>query len=453
MRENRVARLVKTELNIEKLWNIWQPIKLKKKQDQILIERSEGLSKCVIEVTSNVKYGPLTTEAQKVLYALFKIFEEQNYSPEIQFSVHRVARMLEKGWSKAVKVGIEVCLYQLRGTLFVMTNYFYDSETKTTLKLIETFTLLSDLKIARQENDGHVTTEECYCKFHELIQKNLKNNYVKPVILDVVIEIGDDGIAQVVYTHLDLILSETNPYKRRAERLFKELNLVGERYKKLSYRRETLARIIKILEGKRLSKGGTLHLTLELTVDQKDYNLICERVDSPQASKNSKEKQSKIPLQDEDHTNRATSKELPLEEEFVKLFFRNFKVRRNEVTKKEVAQAKACIDSYQLNLKECQYIIDYTLLAADKTNYKPEYFGGILQYIGEAIEQYRNTGKHKANGNTENSSRDCSLCHFTDGYLYITYENGVTDRINCCHDEQAIKNMVEENKFRVGICD
>lgn len=452
MKEPKIDHFIKTELNIEKLWNIWQPIKLKKKRDQILIERSEGLSKCIIEVTSNAKYGPLTTEAQKVLYALFKIFEEQNYSSEIEFSIHKIARMLEKGWSDTVKIGIEVCLYQLRGTLFVMTNYFYDSETKTTLKLIETFTLLSDLKIARQDNDGHVTTEACYCKFHELIQKNLKNNYVKPLLLDVVIEIGDDGIAQLIYTHLDLILSETNPYKRRAERLFKELNLVGEGYKKLSYRKETLERIIRTLEGKPLSKGGALHLSIELAVDQKDYNLVCARIEK--GGKNFPKKQeTKSTIADwenNDATNLIDSYQLPLEEELLQLFFIAFKVRRKKATEKEFAQAKELIDGHQLNLKECQHLINYSLLAAKQTNYKPQYFGGIIQYVEDALSQYRH--KDNANGNRQNSSNGCSLCQFTDGYLYITYENGTTDRISCPHDQEAIKNMAENNGYQVGLC-
>src|SRR5437773_1480127 len=72
---------IRPELNLEKWPAIWQPAQSRNKLNEIVIERTitqldKNKLSAKVEVTANSKYGPLTTEDQKIYYALQKLWEE-----------------------------------------------------------------------------------------------------------------------------------------------------------------------------------------------------------------------------------------------------------------------------------------------------------------------------------------------------------------------------------------
>ena len=60
--------IVRPELNLEKWPGIWQPARSISKSDEIILERKriDGVSR--VEMIASSRYGPPTTETQKVIY-------------------------------------------------------------------------------------------------------------------------------------------------------------------------------------------------------------------------------------------------------------------------------------------------------------------------------------------------------------------------------------------------
>jgi hypothetical protein len=294
---------VRPELNLEKWPAIWQPAQSRNKLTEIVIERTitqpdKSKISAKVEVTANSKYGPLTTEDQKVYYTLQKLWEETARPRRIQFSRRKIAKTLGREWGANVSKAISDSLLRLRSTLFIWTDAYYDSTTKKTFKYLNTFNILSELKIVEEKTDGHTTTEDCYCEFQELIYNNLQNGYTKPLLLNTLISF-EDGIAQILYTYLDLIMADKNHYERRTKELFEDLQLKGEKYIYLSCRKSVLERIFPKLQGRELSKGGILSLALAKTKDSQDYKMIVDI--NYQNSLHVPDKQDKQDKQDIDH--------------------------------------------------------------------------------------------------------------------------------------------------------
>lgn len=221
--EARTLEKVRSDLNLEK-WSIWQPSNSRSKKTRTLsreITTSTG-DKLVSEVTIGYvdKIGTITTEDQKTCYALIKIWEE-NGKPleETFFSLRRLAKILNKKWGTNVIQATTNSLTRLRTVPLILNNAYYDSTSKETLESLETFNILEDLKIVKKKRDGHITHEGGYFKLNDFIIKNILNRHSKPVLLNTVLNFRSE-IAQLMYTHADLILFRRNRYERRTQELF-----------------------------------------------------------------------------------------------------------------------------------------------------------------------------------------------------------------------------------------
>ncbi|MBL8193824.1 MAG: hypothetical protein JNM06_08560 [Blastocatellia bacterium] len=468
------ALLVRPELNFEKWPGIWQPTKSNNKLYEIVLERKTTDSISKVEITANSKYGPLTTEAQKILYALYKISEERGHPRRLLFSRRKIARILKKIWCKKTREIIEKALYQLRSTLFVLKNVFYDAFNKKKVGFLKTFTILSDLEMNDEEINGHVSKEACYCEFNEYIYNNLLNNYVKPTLLDVVLSFGEDGIAQSFYSHFDLLLANTNIYKRPIEKSFQDINLIGKEYQKLSIMKRTFERIKPKLNGKRLSSGGTLEVGLEKTItgydlvglkrtDGIDKNLATnvsktestvEEV-SPSLKKRIEKLSKAIPEEptvknvnnDVLKTNNVRNESAKeLIELFAKRFFNLEKVR---ATSKELNQAKQLIKDF--GFETSKYIIGYAYNQACLTNYKIGQFGAIVEYAGRGAAQYEKDTKIKE------SQQKLANCQFCNGSSYIDVIINETKRTNhklkCPHNLEQIETISKEKQIKLRLAD
>ena len=466
---NIISTVVRPELNLEKWPGIWQPSRSNAKLNKIVLKRknTDG-SIATIEITANSEYGALTTETQKIIYGLFKISEEECHPRRVAFSRRRVARKIDKKWGTSAAEIIDKGLYQLRSTLFVMKNVFYDAINKKTVSVIKTFNILSELEMTDEKIDGRITKEACYCEFNDYIYNNLVNNYVKPVFLDTFLSFGDDGIAQLLYSHFDLMLSKSNEYRRLTKNIFSDINLVGKEYQKVSIRKRTLERIKGKLDGKKLSSGGVLRLRFEETVKDKDYELVAikelipmavsEQInieDKKQLSEADKKRIEKLakamPIQPK-RTDKINNETLGNEsvKELVQLFHKKFFNLENvKINSKEVNQASELIKEHGVSVSK--YIIDYTYNQAKETNYKVGQFGAVLEYAGRGAAQYEKDFKRKQQIERLDS---CSLCS---GLIYvdiIVIENGKEhfSKFKCPHDLEKLEILAKEKevKFRLA---
>ena len=224
---------IRPELNIEK-WSIWQPANARNQELKERVFEREFQSPDGTRVTGRLTIAPttkgdLTTEDQKVYYGLVKLWEEKgrpvSFTP---FSLRRLAKILKRAWNAKTKDSLVKSLVRLRGTLFVWEKAFEDGSKKQRLSLVNPFNILNDLKVIHRESDGHVTVEGGYFRFDEAILRNLAVNHTKPVLFDVILSFNSD-LAQILYTYLDLILSDKTTYERRTKESLRiwDLSVMG----------------------------------------------------------------------------------------------------------------------------------------------------------------------------------------------------------------------------------
>lgn len=383
MKKEKAVERIYPELNLEK-WSIWQPANSRHKLEQLTMER--GFAQ--VKVSSNSEFGPLTTEDQKVYYALIKLFWETFWKSDGQipertyFSDRQVAKILRKKWNgtKVPKSIIE-SLYRLRFTAFIWKNSYYDSTTKGAINFLDTFTILSELKIAQREVDGAVNKEAGYFRFYDLVAKNLLNGHTKPLLFESLLGFKSD-IAQMLYTHLDLVMAHRNNYERRTKELFfDDLQLKGEVYKKLSERKRKLEPALKELRDIHLTTGILTSVSLEKTKDGEDYKLVVRK--SPFTPSRKAARPEDKPDRQEAARDQTTLQAEALVKHFYKLF--HPEIKKVSPSQKELGQARTLIREH--GFEKANYIVDFSRKAAQQTNYKPQTFGGILQYGPTALAE------------------------------------------------------------------
>jgi len=268
------ADRISAERNIEKWPAIWQTAKAHLNPEARHFEREIELADGR-RVKSKVKVGftdegVLTTEDQRTYYALIKQWQENRYSDEhVAFSIRKLARLLQrKGWGSNVIDSITHSLRTLRVTPFTWTNSYHDAATGQELEEELFFNILSELKIVRRKTDGHITYEGGYYRFNDFLIHNLLARHTKPVLLDTMLKFQSE-VAQLLYTHIDLILFDKRQYERRTKELFDELGIRGIAYKNASNRKQKLVRALQELNGVRLTSGWVSEARIERTADKK----------------------------------------------------------------------------------------------------------------------------------------------------------------------------------------
>lgn len=393
MKEKKSVERIYPELNLEK-WSIWQPANSRNQLKELMLQReitapNGDIISAQVEVSFNSKFGPLTTEDQKVYYALIKLWQDNERSTEqVSSSTRRLARILKRRWGTKVCESITQSLYRLRFTAFVWRNSYYDSVKKETVEILDAFNILSELKIARRGVDGAVNTEVGHFRFYDLIAHNLLNGYTKPLLLESVIGFKSE-IAQMLYSHLDLIMADKSHYERRTKDLFDDLQLKGEAYKNPSARKRKLEKAIRELKGVQLTTGIVTSVALGKTKDGKDHKLVVQKGPLT-ASRKAAKQEGKQDRQEFPPTKDQTTLQA---EKLVKHFYRLFHPNAKEAhpSPKEISQAMTLIA--QQDYEKAMYIVDFSHKAAPETNYKPQTFGGILQYGPKAIAEYERREK------------------------------------------------------------
>jgi hypothetical protein len=348
--------------------------------------------------------GTLTTEDQKTYYALVKHWEEAGKFEDrpVFFSLKRLAKLLEKKWGTNVIDALTQSLTRLRITPLIWTNSYQDSGSNKTVEVIEPFNILSDLKIVRSKIDGHVTKQAGYFRFNDYILRNLHANLTKPLLFETVISFRSE-IAQILYTYLDLILSDKTMFERRTKELFDELGLEGKAYRNPSNRKQVLDRAFAELTGAPLTTGRIVSIILEATKDEKDYKLVVRKgklvvlpkinhyreshppftrpAEVPQGGKRKDSPDHiRLPKRAEDELQHQAS-------DLVRHFYEVFHTGKNfQISSKATGQAISLITQY--GFEESQYIVDFAHQEAPKTNFDIQTFGGIIQYSARAVADF-----------------------------------------------------------------
>jgi hypothetical protein len=378
---------IRPELNVEK-WSIWQPANARTGVPrERLIERQVTLpngNKVTAKLTvSPTTKGDLTTRDQRVYYALVKQWQDRggksDYTP---FSMQALARHLKMAWGQSTIDSLRGSLSRLRGTLFEWEQAFEDKTTGRVLKLLDTFNLLSDLKIVSTSDDGKVNREVGYFRFNDAVLKNLLANHTKPVLFHVVLSFKSD-IAQIFYTHLDLVLADKTSFERRSKELFEQLGLDSKEYRYVSVRKRVLERIMPELEGKPVTTGKIISLRLELTKDKSDIKVVVRKgkVTPAIAEDVLEEPTPKIlalPVQSE-HARKA--------EELVR-YFHNVFHGAKDCFPTGRAQDQAATLIARHGEDKARYIVEYAHKEAPKTKFKAATFGAVMNYETRAIKDF-----------------------------------------------------------------
>jgi hypothetical protein len=380
--------LVRSELNIEKWPGMWKPAKSKNRPAVRVLERDIALpggGRMTARVELGFTHlGELTTEDQRTYYALVKQWEISGRPKEQTFfSIRGLARFLNKKWGTNVVDAVTQSLRRLRATPFTWQNAYRDGVSKDTLEVIDTFSILSELKIIRQKTDGHVSKEAGYFRFNDFITRNLLARHTKPVLFETILKFQSE-VAQLVYSHVDLLMADKRHYERRSRELFENLGLKGKEYARLYERKRILARALEELQGVPLTTGVVASATIEKTQDKKDYKVVFVKANAlfgkPLTQGASRGEVIALP------PNSKSLIDLQAEElvvHFHKLFH---KVSRVYPQSKEVNQAISLIASH--GVEQARYIVDFSHRAAAQTNYAPQTLGGILQYTSQAVAAY-----------------------------------------------------------------
>lgn len=394
---------IRPERNLEK-WSLWSPASSKNPPRARVIEREitlpngdKAIGRLKIGFTDQ---GELTTEDQRTYYALVKHWELNGRPATTPFSLKKLTKLLKKKWGTRNIETLTESLARLYATPLFWTNAYHDSASGKTHESLEGFRVLDSLKIIKTRVDGHITKEAGYFKFNELILSNLQNNHTKPVLFDVVLGFKSE-IAQLIYTHIDLILAGNTFYERKTIELFADLGISGKTYKFASKRKQALDPALKELQGVPLSKGGVIaSATLERTKDNKDYKVVFRKG----SARKVQEAPTADPLVQEESRDEEESQAQPYQKqltpqeekgaELVAHFYRLFhQAERHKPSSKERDQATSLIAQYGETI--ARFIVDYSHKAAPTTNYKPQTFGGIIQYAARAAAEYERKQKEK----------------------------------------------------------
>lgn len=423
--------IVRPELNLEKWFAIWTPAQSRGKAKLRILEKKKigedgSFTLQKVTIDPSLQYGNLTTEDQKTWYALLYLWEKAGKPQTLIFSLRELARVLNKSWSINTYESLKKSLMRLRISTFSWINSYYDSTTNQTLELLEMFNIIARLKLA-QVIDGHtVNSEKCSCEFDTILYQNLISNYTKPIYLNEILKLKS-GVAQLIYKYLELVMQDKTYYERKSESLFDDIGLEGEEYKFTSIRKRVLLAAVKELR-KVPFPGGVLQISVEQTVDKSDWKLVVKKL--PMKSETSKVQEIKEIVKIAE----VVQDSILLNQQVMSYFLERFGLRR-EATKVELEKAEELIKIHQLDFEKAKHFIDFAKCAAIETNYKPKNFNGIVQYIGEFLEQQQ---AREIKSQIKERTKTCNFCN-AEGLLGVIEPTGRRATLHCPHDVEALK--------------
>jgi hypothetical protein len=408
---------------------MWEPAKSRRIFRTRVVEREVTLSDGA-RIVARMRIAPstegtLTTEEQRHFYGLVRIWEEGGRLVEAPtyFSLQGLARTLRKRWGSRTIETMTQSLTRLLATTLFWENAYYDKNAGETKKELHGFHILEELHIVETRKDGHVTREACYFRFNTFILNNLIANYTKPVLLDTVLNFESE-IAQILYTYLDLMLADKELFRRRTRELFAELGLDGSAYRNASDRRRTLERVIKELEGVPITTGYLVSVTLERTVDGKDYNLVVRK---------GRARPKPVPAASPS-VSAAEPQSLGAAEQ-VRFFYETFfqSGRTAQPSEKELQHAGEHLKRY--GQEGARYLVLFARREAPKTKFDIQSYGGICGYEARAMKEFQRK-RQKEHGSRLEKARKSHYARFYAAYQ--DYLREMSGRMEKLHSEAFV---------------
>ncbi|NMC35238.1 MAG: hypothetical protein GYA36_22695 [Veillonellaceae bacterium] len=277
------TNIIRAELNIEK-WPLFTTSSFKGKSKEFtrMVKLANGdieTRKVVIGKINNTEVGVFRIFDFKGFCALVKLWEMQGRPVDrgVTFSFHQVAEILGLSWGGKTFGEIKAMLMRLRKIPIDWTNSFYNREKKETESLIESFTILSDLKIyEKSKGGGQMTLFFSSYAFDKRLLGNLLANYSKPLLLNNVLKFKRE-ISILLYRHIDLIMHDKPRFERKTKELLADLDIPAVGYPYPAQRKKLFEPILKELLGVEITSGIITKAELERTKNKEDYKVVFEK--------------------------------------------------------------------------------------------------------------------------------------------------------------------------------
>lgn len=375
---------VRVDRNLEK-WPLWTPSKSRSEGENAparVIQRNDNHR---VTIRPAAGLGDLNTEDQRTLAGLFRIWDLRGRPVgKIPFTLRELSRVLKKKWGGETYKGLQQSLLRLRSTTIEWKSAYVDGEFNEALNKVYPFNILADLELATKTQSGKLVGEGGYFRFHDLIFKNLRLNYTKPVLLDTLIRFKSET-AQILYTHFDLMLFGRNRFERRSKELFEDLGILSARFKYASKRKQRLEEAIKELIGVPIPTGRIKDVRIEKTVDGKDYKVVVIRGAHRHASTEQVLEERESPVPEFEHL--VETPELLVAEKLVKKFHKEVASEVEDIapSSKELEQALSLIQ--ELGEAKSVFLIEYAAKQSRKRGLAPFAFGWLFQWKERALAQ------------------------------------------------------------------
>lgn len=386
-------------------------------------------------VSFRPELGCLTTEDQKVLYGVIRLWEQAGRPDQLTFSLRQLAKVLRRTWGTKVPQILIKSLRRLYSTPLTWVNSYHDSSQNRTLRVLEEFQIVKELKIVTvHEKSSRTSADTVTLEFHRAVLANLRNWHTKPVLFETAISF-ESGIALLLYRHVDLVMADKARYVRRTRELFEDLGLLlrdekgddGRRvaaeqeFRFLSRRKRALERAFRELDGVPLTTG-VVRVALERTKDGTDYNAVftkrartttrLQSVSSPRA------------LSDEGSETRPHAIEL------VTHFYRVFHDHKPaSFNPKELRQAAGLVRKYGREM--AFHVVEYARRCSP--SYPAQMFGFVLGYADRAAADFESV----ESSSPDMELVDCALC-LGRKCITLSRPDGTRVDVGCPHDAQTI---------------
>jgi len=279
----KIKSIIRSEINIEK-YPIFSTSTNKSKSREIVREYklpdgNVDTRKVTIGKINDVEVGIFRVFDFKGFCALVKIWEEQGRPTKgnIFFSLHQIAQVLELSWGGKSYKEIKAMLMRLRKIPIDWVNSFYNKENDEIESLVESFNILSDLKIFEKgKKNKQIALALSSFAFDKRLVNNLIRNYSKPLILDNILKFKKE-VSILLYRYVDLMLSNKNRFECTTSKLINDLDLSQDGYPYPAQRKKLFAPVIKELQGVEISTGFIKRAELVRTKNEKDWKVVFEK--------------------------------------------------------------------------------------------------------------------------------------------------------------------------------
>lgn len=231
----------------------------------------------------NKGYGVLTTRHQRAMFTLQHLWQKQG-GRMATANGRRFGTVCCSSWQLEEslfgthggrqKDMVRQIVQELSAIPVKIENYVGRDGSLNTLDV--TSLIHGYFASSRKTPDGQIGFPWVEILLGPLVVQAFEANEVKPINLEVMRGFSSDTAA-LIYPKLDYLLARHDQTELRLDSLVSKLGLSAKRLKERNYRRSKFVDPVAELNGKPLSSGAELVVTLEPTVDGEDFKIIAKK--------------------------------------------------------------------------------------------------------------------------------------------------------------------------------